>query len=54
MLQIFEHLLLIFRPKEFCFRSSLGDLNQGPSDIRESQHEPVVEIDKTQKDAELY
>jgi hypothetical protein len=54
MLQIVKHLLLRFIPKEFYFLSSLGDLTQGPSDMRESQHKPAVEIGKTQKAAELY
>jgi hypothetical protein len=53
MLEIFECLVLRFRPKEFFFHPSLGDLTQGPSDMRESQHEPAVEIGKTQKAAEL-
>jgi hypothetical protein len=53
MLQLLELLLLRFRPKEFYFHFSLGDLTQGPSDMRESQHEPTVEVGKTQKDAEL-
>ena len=44
--QFCERLLLSFRPEEFFFFSSLGDLTQGPSDMRESQHEPVVEIRK--------
>jgi hypothetical protein len=51
--QFYECLLLRFQPEEFCFLSSLGDLNQGPSDMRESQHEPTVEINKTQKAAKL-
>jgi hypothetical protein len=51
MLQIVECLLLRFIPKEFLFHSSLGDLTQGPSDMRESQHKPAVEIGKNQKDA---
>lgn len=54
MFQLYEHLLLRFRPKEFFFCSSFGDLTQGPSDMREPQHEPTVEIGKTQKVAELY
>ena len=53
MFQFYECLLLRFRPKEFCSRSSLGDLTQGPSDMRESQHEPSVEISKTQKAMKL-
>jgi len=47
MFQLPECLLLRFKPKEFFFSSSLGDLNQGPSDMRESQHKPAVEIGKT-------
>jgi hypothetical protein len=54
MLQLFECLLLRFRPKEFFFHSSLGDLTQGSSDMRESQHKPVVEIGKTQKSTDLF
>jgi len=54
MFQLCAFLLLRFQPKEFFFRSSLGDLTQGPSDMRESQNEHVVEISKTQKDEKLY
>ena len=54
MFQLCECLLLRFKPKEFCFRSFFGDLTQGPSDMREPQHEPTVEIGKTQKAAELH
>jgi len=54
MFQLYESFLLIFRPKEFFFRSSLGDLTQGPSDMRKSQHEHAVEVGKTQKVVELY
>jgi len=53
MLQLFECLLLRFTPKEFLFRSSLGDLTQGSSDMRESQHEPVVEVGEAQETTEL-
>jgi hypothetical protein len=47
MLQLPERLLLRFIPKEFFFSSSLCDLTQGPSDMRESQHKTAVEIGKT-------
>jgi hypothetical protein len=40
--------------KIILFLSSLGDVTQGPIDMRESQHEPEVEIRKTQKVAKLY
>ena len=53
MFQLYECLLLRFRPKEFCFHSSLGDLTQGPTDMRKSQHKPIVEVGKTQKVVEL-
>ena len=53
MFQFYECLWLRFQTKEFFFRYSLGDLTQGPSDMRESQHEHVVEISKTQKAAKL-
>ena len=53
MFQFYERLLLRFQPKEFFFRSSLGDLTQGPSDMRESQHEPAIEINKTPKASKL-
>jgi len=45
--------MLRFKPKYFLFPSSLGDLTEGPRGVREFQHEPAVEIGKTQKDTEL-
>ena len=47
MFKLEECLLLRFTPKEFFSQSSLCDLAQAPSDMRESQYEPTVEICKT-------
>lgn len=49
MLQLGKHLLLGFRPKQLCFRSSLGVLTQGLSDMREPKHELAVEVGEGQK-----
>jgi len=38
-----------FRLEEIFFRSTLGELTQRWSDMRETQHEPAVEIGKTEK-----
>ena len=53
MLQLDKRLLLVFEPKELCFRSTLGDLTQRPSDMREAQRELAVEVGKIQKTMEL-
>ena len=49
MLQLNKLLMLGFIPEELFFRSTLGDLTQRPSDMRATQHEPMVEISKSQK-----
>ena len=54
MFQLYESLLLRFRQKYIFFCSSFGDLTQGPSGMREPQHQPAVEISKTHKAVELY
>ena len=40
--------------KKFYFFSSLTNLNKGPSDIREPQHECMIEMKNTQEAMKLY
>ena len=49
MFKLEECLRFRFTPKEFFSQSSLGDLVQAPSDIRESQYEPTVELERPRK-----
>jgi len=49
MLQLDKYILFGFRPKELFFCFTLGDLTQSPRDMRETKHELVVEISKSQK-----
>ena len=53
ILQLNEFLLLGLGLGELYFRSTLGNLTQRPSDKAESQHEPLVKIEKAQKAAKL-
>lgn len=54
MLQLNEQFLLGLRPKKLCFHSALGNLTQRPSDMGESQHEPLIKICKVQKSVKLH
>jgi hypothetical protein len=49
LLQIIEHLLLGLAPHKFLLTTTPGYFVEGPCNMGESQHEPVVEIGKAQE-----
>jgi hypothetical protein len=53
MLQIIKHLLLGPAPRKSCLTTTPGYLAEGPCNMEESQHEPVVEIGKAQEALKL-
>jgi hypothetical protein len=50
LLQVIEGLLLGQAPHKFFLTTTPGYLVEGPCDMRESQHEPAIEISKAQED----
>jgi hypothetical protein len=53
LLQIIEGLLLGHAPHKFFLTATPGYLAEGPCDMRESQHEPAIEIGKAQEALKL-
>jgi hypothetical protein len=53
LLQIIEHLLLGLAPRKFFLTTTPGYLVEGPCNMGESQHEPMVEIGKAQEALKL-
>ena len=49
LLQVIEGFLLGQATEKFCLTSTSGYLDEGPCDMRESQHEPAIEIDEAQE-----
>jgi hypothetical protein len=49
MFQIIKHLLLRLVPHKFLLTTTPIYLAEGPCNMGESQHEPVVEISKAQE-----
>jgi len=45
--------MLCLRPKELRFFSTLGNLTQGSSNMRQPKHESLVEISKAQEAMKL-
>ena len=53
LLQIIECLLLGPAPPKFCLTTTHVYLAEGPCNMGETQHEPVVEIGKAQEASKL-
>ena len=53
MLQFLKGFMLWLRPHNFIFATALSYLVEGPSNMREPQHEPTIEVCKPQEAAEL-
>ena len=49
LLQIIKHLLLGPTPRKVFLTITLGYLAEGPCNMGESQHKPVVEVGKAQE-----
>jgi hypothetical protein len=49
LLQVIEGLLLGQAPHKFFLTTTPGYLAEGPCDMRESQHEPAIEIGEAQE-----
>jgi hypothetical protein len=49
LLRVIKGLLLGQAPHKFFLTTTLGYLAEGPCDVRESQHEPVIEIGEAQE-----
>jgi hypothetical protein len=50
ILQVIEGLLLVYTSHKFFLTSTPSYLAEGPCDMREYQHEPVIEIGEAQED----
>jgi hypothetical protein len=50
ILQVIESFLLGQNPHKFFLTTTPSYLAKGPCDMRESKHEPVIEIGETQED----
>jgi hypothetical protein len=53
LLQISKRLLLGLAPRKFFLTTTLFYLTEGPCNMAETQHEPAVEISKSQEDPKL-
>ena len=53
LLQVIEGLLLGQAPHKVFLTATPGYLDEGPCDMRESQHEPGIEIGEAQKALKL-
>ena len=53
VIHIIKCLLLCLPPWKIFIATSPGHLDEGPCNMRESQHEPVVEIGKAQEASKL-
>jgi hypothetical protein len=53
MLQIIKCSLVCLPPCEIFLSRSLGNLVEGPCNMGESQHEPMIEVDKPQESLNL-
>jgi hypothetical protein len=53
VLQIIENLLLGLAPRKFIPTTTPGYFSEGPCNMGESQHKPLVEIGKAQEASKL-